>query len=449
MRFEVGLALVLALLALSPGTASTAPTHAVTASAVPATTPNSIQETSVATRSSYEQGTFWQNTSATYGTGSAVPLVPSNLSGLPRSAVFSSSLTVTAGVHGNLVPMLNITQGSGVTLANATVPYSFTVAPLISGTPVKIRIPAAYTQAGQIPMQAVYPAFFNLTQQVSFFYSKAPVWTLTNGSRENLSFQIAVPSGYSLNQTSVFVPFPSPALPNASTFNITTKLGARQTNLTTYQLVAGGVVAYLPALNATVSLNVAYAVAGITQGSTPTIPLGTVYGYGPGWFRANATWVNTRTLPWSGQIFITFNSSVYQIEPGTLTVTANLRPIVNATYSLAGGAIIILPGAVTVASGRGVVFQATFQLIGQVPRIPLCVTCSIGGTPFAWSDLIALVEALLIIYVVARGFRLRRAFAAQGATWSPFRGRESAWWAAVYAFFGILAFYLIAFYAGG
>lgn len=414
-----------------------------------ASTPNSIQETTFASRSLYAQTTFWQNGTHVYSTGSIPVTVASNISGIPRTTVYSQTLMITPSMHNGMVPMLNVSQGASVTLANATVPYSFTVSPLAASTPTTIRVPAAFTSTGSTPSVAAYPVYLNLSQQASYFVSSTPSWTLTNGSRENLSYAMQVPTGYVLNQTSVFVPFPTYALPNVTTFNITTLLGARQTNLTTYQLVSGGVWAYLPSLARNESLQVAYYVAGVTTGSTPSIPLGVIYPVSIGWYQANASWVNTRTLPWGGQFFITFNSTKYEVVPGSLTLTANLKHIVNSTYSLAGGAIIVLPGTVTVNPGRAIFFQATFELMNLVPGIRLCTSCSVGNSALTWGELASAFEGILLVVAGVWAYDLRKQFAARGARWGPFTARTRGWWAIVFVFFAVLIVYLIALLVGG
>lgn len=407
-------------------------------------TPNTIQLTTTASRSQFTQTTFWQNGTGTYTTGNVPVTVVSNLSGATVNTVYSSTLAIYTSMLNGMSPILNVTQGTGNTLVNATyvnstVPLPLTVSPKVSSTVVKIRAVAAFTRTGLRPANGSYPIFTNITQKVGYLKTNVPVWQLQNGTRENLSYGVTPPSGYILNQTSIFIPFPQGASANASSFNITTKVGAIQKNLTTYQLVNGGVYALLPGTSAATTVSVAFFALGVTTGPAVSIPLGNVYGVGGGKSGANASWINTRTLPYSGTIFITFNSSKFPIVPGTLNLTANRQWIRNNTYVLSGNAILVLPNSVTVGVGRVVVFQASFVLQGVVPSTSLCVTCP-GTGGISILDLVVVAELILLGYLFVGGRRQRNASILSGTRWKP----TDHWWAAAYAFVFILLVYLLA-----
>lgn len=416
----------------------------------PSATPNVIQQTSVAYRHYSAQGSMTQVSTPSYGTTSVWANVSTALPGVVVASVYSSSLQITASMHNGFVPMLNVSQGT-VTLANATVPYWFPITPVVSVTPVVVKVPAAFTSVGNVPPDGfTYPVYYNFSQSTTYLSTSTPVWTFTNGSRENLSYTIVPPTGYIVNQTTVFVPFPVGAYANLTTFKVTKTISAVTTNLSTYQWVQGGILALIPGTSVPVTLNVAYTVLGTATGTTPVLPIGPVYPVSGGFFQTNASWVNDRALPYAGQYYITYDSSRYSIVPGSLTLTANLKPIVNSTYALTGSSIIVLAGSVTVAVGRPVVFQATFELAGLVPHATLCVTCpAYAGASFSLGTVIGFVELVLIAFVVVRGRTVRAHGIATDSWAGMFRHGDPAWWAAVFLFSAIAGIYAVALIAGG
>lgn len=415
-------------------------------------------ESATATSSGKANRNFWQNGSAMYQTGSSLLSIPANLGGYSPTLIASDTLTITALMPNGITPMLNVTQGTSY-LANATVPYSFSVSPTVpSTTPVHVSAVAAFTAAGATPSAAKYGLWYNWSWQVTFENSSLPDWILQNGSVENLSVPVAVPTGYALTAATFTVPFPGLALPNVSTLNLTTNPTYRWhgpfVNLTTFTSSPGQgfLTAYVPSEAANATLRVHYVVLGLQTGKIPLLLMGPVSRLVSGYYSATATWINTQPLPYAGYFYVQTNRSLsYAIVPNSLNVTYDYpgHYLRNSTFTLSGNQIVVLPGSVTVYGGRVLVLTIKFLLANVPLSVGLCLTCPVGSTSVPWWALAAAWEVAWAVVagavfgqnrdvLIGRG---RYARAGQAAT-------RTFWLAVTLAVIGALVV-LLALFTGG
>jgi hypothetical protein len=269
---------------------------------------------------------------------------------------------------------------------------------------------------------------------VQFAALSAAAWTLTSGVLENLSYRVVVPAGgYTLNSTTVFVPFPAGVPISGASVGVT----LAGSNVTSVQVVAGGVYVVLPSLAASATLNVTATVSASTSGWVST-KLGPVYLYSAATnqYRANATWFNRGSLPYGGGVVVTTNLS-YPINPVGLNVSANGKWLKNGTFFLQGPLVEVLPGVVNVSGGGPLILQLTFYLAGAPPNLLACLTCAVYGTV----TLGELLEVGMLIFVVtafAGAIRAGREVRVLGIT-----KRNDLWWGSVILFFVVAGFYVV------
>jgi hypothetical protein len=385
----------------------------------PSATPTSIQQTSTASKTTASSLAFTQIGTVPYDSSTSPTSLtfPSNLSGITPTTTLSNTVTFFPQSATGLYPMLNVTQGS-TDLANVSTTYAVTVSPIYSTTVVTLHEPALWTSTGNTPSEATYTVYFNETHDVQYFIAATPTWVLANGITESLNYTVTVPTGYVVNQTTIFVPWAAGIPINGTTLNIT--LAGR--NLTTYQLVDGGVNAFIPGLSATSVLHIRYYVAPTQTGPIPVVPLGVVYYVGNGYYQANATWINTRTLPYGGILFVTTNLSETVVS-GSLTATAYFKAVRNGTYAIAGNVIEMFPGSFTARAGAVLFLQFTFRLVGALQPASIVANYDIVGNFTVGEGLIvAAIVFLLIAFAVywerRRVLRWRTALTAGVGFWS-------------------------------
>jgi uncharacterized membrane protein len=440
----VGIVMTTVGLAMLGAFAPQKPTHTGPPPAIAAAvaTAASVQQSGTAILWAHYQTVFYQNTTAMYGAGSNPVYVPSDLAGAAYGSVLLSNLLLVFSMHNGYVPMTNVTQGTA-NLANATVPYSFSVSPAVSATPVKVRIPAAFTSTGATPAVAHYPVYLNATTEVSYILDSSANWTFRNGTTDNLTYSVTPPAGYYLNSTTTFVPFPIGTPVNTTTLNIT--LGSVAFH--NYQYDAGGVYLFTTGSTTAQTFHVRFKLLPTTVGlKAPAIPLGYVYELGNGQYQANASWVNPYTVPYGGLIVITTNLS-YTIASGSLAVTANGKTLGNASFVLAGETVQILAGAVSVNPSAPIVFQLTFKLVGVPPSLNVFDSTRLGDTGATVGDLLAALGIILIFMVFVEMFSNRKRHAYRGHEvgglgWSV-RNATRVWWIFVYLFVADVFLYVV------
>lgn len=402
----------------------------------PQATPPSIQQIGTAILTSHYTSTFYQNGSGMYHTGSKPIKIPSDLASAAYTSLISSTLTLTFALHSGYVPMTNVSQGAR-TLANATVPYSYTVNPAISATQVIAKIPAVFTAAGATPSVGMYPVYLNTTTEVNYLLSSPTAWVLGNGTVEKLAYSIVPPTGYTMNSVTTFVPFPLGVPANLTNFSVKDN----HANLTTFQLVSGGVYIFTTGSSTTQSLVVKFAVLPSLSGPTPSIELTHIHSISGGRYQGNATWVNNYTLPYNGLIVISTLKETNAIIAGTLIVQANGKTIQPTSVAISGNTVQVLPGRLVVNPGKVAVFTLTFKVYGVAPRLSLFDSSTLGTSAITLGELLLVIEVFLIGVIIVEFSRNRRANV--GWTWET---ASRPWWLAVYAFLAVAAVYGILYY---
>lgn len=391
-------------------------------------TPVSIVETATAISNGSATRTFYQNGTSTFAAASSLLVIPFTFGSYTVTQVLSADLAVRVGMPKGITPMLNVTQPGGPVkyLANGTVPYLFDVAPSITGGVVDVRAKAAFLPNGTTPSIGTYGLWFNWTETVRYENTSKPIWTLTNGSKENLSVPVTIANGgptWAIQDVLFVVPYAVQAYPNITTLNVSTSAGyvyhGVYTNLTTYTTSPGNgfLNAYLPYVAANRTLRISYLLVGVTNGVNIPIPiliLGPATRLASGFYEASASWVNIYALPYAGTFYIDSNQSItFNIVPSSLNVTQNGHVIRNNTFALAGNQIVILAGSVTVGGGRPVLFDLKFQLYAVPAQVGLCASCTIGNSSVPWWVVSALFMAVMlgiagVLFVEHRGVLIRK-----------------------------------------
>lgn len=412
-------------------------------------TPQMIQTDTVAYKTASMKGTFWQNGSAVYNTGSAIGTIPTTLSPVTPASVYSYHLTAVPsfGADTGTDPQIgtfNFTQGSG-TLVNLSITSYYIVNPAPASSVVKAKVPSAYTSNGGTPSVAQYPFWLNYSIEAHYLQTSSPTWTLKNGSTENLSYVLAPPTGFQLNQSYVTVPLPIGVNANQSTLTVQKTVGSTTSNVSTYYFAGGAVVVLVPGANAATTVKLLYTAQGQTIGATPIIQLGPVAQNPTGLFEGTASWINPSAVPWGGEIIIQTNQTVGgQIVPQSLNVTANHLYLRNNTFVVAGNSIVILPGSVTVWGGRVMVFDVKFAMTGLAPSLGFCLTCGVFGPgSVPWSVILLTVEFLLAGTTFVRAVQIRNVRIATHGLGFTLRHGDHIFWSAFYLFFFVLVIILI------
>ena len=177
------------------------------------TTPALIQENGVMVHDFSQSLSWTQSGSGEFaGSGTSGSFIQ-NLT-VPYTSIVSSLATMKFAASGN-IPMVNVTQST--TLLNATIPYAFVVGPTVGKQSVTDRVVALFQPSGGVVAAGTYPVSVGVQQSTEFADTSVPSWTYS-GLNATLNYTVDVQSGWSLNQSTVFLPFPSV---NVTTVNVT------------------------------------------------------------------------------------------------------------------------------------------------------------------------------------------------------------------------------------
>jgi len=389
----------------------------------------------------------WQNGTGTYQFASRPFVVPFDAGGLALSNYSLAQLTFLYQFPGAISPMVNVSQSGSsrctilVNCWNVTTAYSFVVYPAVSSTPVTAKIAAAFNPNGTTPATGLYSVPVVAQTQLQFSIFSSQTWSVYAGTNVNVSYTVSVPSGYTLNFTEVYIPWPGNLTVNETSLNVT--LGGNQ--LTSLQTTAGGFYAIISGIGTTETLKATAKIAATTVGGWQQVPMGKAGFDGDGqqqW--SNASWVNPSTYPYGGGFLLTTNYS-YAVNPASLNVSVNGKFLKSSTFLLAGTIIEILPGTLLIAGGHVFTVQLKFLFLGAPPVYTASLTTALIGT-FTVGDLLLTSLVLLAIYIAVEattesaGGRRRRKLRVTLA------GQSNGFWSAVFLFLFaliILAYFII------
>lgn len=383
----------------SPAPATTIPAAEAVTPATSTTVGVQVTETSseVASFTSYEP--LWHNTTTTNASNAFT--FPANMTLYPSTSSFTATLTVSAGAY---LPVLKVSQGTSV-LLNSTVTGQVSVTPTASTTPLTVKVLQLFQETGAAVATGTYHVWVNVTETGYLSFSTFVVW-----AQEPLNFTLvykwSAPYDFALNQTAVFVPFPSGVSVNYTSVSVA--------NATTPQTAYAGVYAYNTSLAADKSLTftVVFAPYPIVSGPAVLVTM-TKPKLEPGSttvYTATGNWSNGFNLPYEG-IYILSTGFAYTIDPSSVTLVENTITMLASHYTVGNNnTIVVVPGTLTVAKGGGVVFTLTFSSLAAPPEGSVIGTGGValfpvGTASFTVSDLLLalmLGGALYLAWGVSR-----------------------------------------------
>ncbi len=380
-----------------------------------ATSPTSVtvQLNGTATQTLQQKQVMTQTGNGQYQlTGSILSFSsPGNLSVYGATSIGAFSILFNAQVntsaHGLVTPVLNIAQGTTV-FVNGTVLPQVLVSPKVSTTAVSEKVVSLFEgNGGVVPAGgSPYTVFVNTTATAAVQLNLPETW-VQNSSTLSLNVSVTPPLGMSLNQTTVFFPFPTGVSLNYSSVNV--YLGK---TLQIAQVAEGGVYLYVSSIapGSTDFVNVFVHPLPTQAGPAPEMRLTNYTSVANGYYQAGASTTNTRVVSAYNGIFL-FDTSFTApwggtgyIDPNTLTIWANGRVVSNSSIAISGTTITILPLVLIVNAGVTEVFQIQFKFlstppIGQIYRSSGFL--SYGGATITWGELLAGLAAVTLISLVA------------------------------------------------
>ena len=348
------------------------------------TTPALIQENGVMVHDFSQSLSWTQSGSGEFaGSGTSGSFIQ-NLT-VPYTSIVSSLATMKFTASGN-IPMVNVTQST--TLLNATIPYAFVVGPTVGKQSVTDRVVALFQPSGGVVATGTYPVSVGIQQSIEFADTSVPSWTYS-GLNATLNYTVDVQSGWSLNQSTVFLPFPSV---NITTVNVTLEGKAWGQ----YIEEQNGVLVTIPTLTSSEYVKVILGFAPNSEGIV-VLNLGnpTYNGVSE---QVTISYVDNKAA-YAGAYLFTDNYT-YSINAGSINISASGKYVPAVDIVTIGNYIEILPGAVTVLSGRAVVFTLKFTFQNAPPSLSLTLGSTLGPVTVG-GILITGMLALLAFAIVA------------------------------------------------
>ncbi len=349
-----------------------------------------IQVTGVASQYQTFSGTFWQNGSSTYQTGSTPWSFPVNFTNY--TALTYSAFSIGVSVANILQPMVHVQQGTKV-LLNNTGTGTFTVYPTSTANLVT-TLPAANQSGGGTPNTGAYPVLEAAQLITEYQTLRTSTWALS-GTTESQSFTLSSPKGVWLNQTDVFLPFPLPLSVNYSTVSVSVG-----TNSYSYvQVTSNGVYIADPSLapSTSIEFKATFTVAPTESGASPVLIISnfTNSGTSPS-YAAYTVWVNHLYPLWGGIYTIEFNFG-YTPDPSSLNITVNGHVINSDQYLVSGNIITILPLVWTTPMNG----TASFKFLFNLPSAPVQSHTSIATSVSFFGVTFTIGELLLFLIGVS------------------------------------------------
>ncbi len=417
----------------------------------PSLTPSAIvspaafaQLTSTANENLKRVTVFHQNNSGVFGGSSTIATFPNNFTSNLYSSIGSFVESFTVTTSNGYFPQVNFTQGSTV-VTNATVSLPFTLQPPAFAPALKMRVVETYSSQAALPGNGAYTITSLASQAIIFSLNTQFNWTQSASAFAG-TYTLSAPTGYQLNSSQVFLPFPATANVNYSTVNVT----VNGTSIHTFQVQTGGVYVNWAALGAGYNATIR-----VGFQSLPTItgvaPVLTASGYAllnQTYFQLNVSWSNTLGNTYAGVFLIVANFSG-QLNPATITVINGNRLLPSGASYLTGNTLTILPQVVTVPVAGTVSFYVDFQFYGAPPRYTInsATPCLTLGASVLTCGALTGAGALLMPVVLLVGWlsdtRLSRNADVRMFTREAFRNNPRFTYSVVFLMLVFAAAYLL------
>lgn len=336
-------------------------------------------------------GTYWQNGTMEYQSGASPWTFPIGFTNYSALTYIAFGLAVS--INSTLEPMVNVKQGTS-TLLNNTGTGTFVVYPPNGSQSLHVTVPTAFLPGGGIPPDNMTYPLVDRAQLVLDYQSTQSSSWVVSGKQDTESFTLSAPTGYWLNQTTIYLPFPSSTDVNYTSVTVT----SGGNDYSYVQLTAGGVYISDPVLSRGSSIKFVVSFSP-TPTEVGTAPLLIVTNYtkntasGPT-YAASATWVNHLYPLWGGMYLIEMDIP-YAIS--SVNVTENGRALSVGSFLVSGNIITILPLVIVTPMNGTASFHLEFDLPSAPPLASITVTSS--GSLLGVS--VSLGDALIAVIVVS------------------------------------------------
>jgi len=364
--------------------------HASTAAAIQPASLQQEQVYGIASEFNTFYGLYWQNGTSEYDSGSSPWSYPVNFTSY--SDLTYSSFQIGVSVKNFYQPMVVVSEG-GTILLNNTGTGTFVVQPPLDTASIHVNVPAAFYPGGGIPAIGFYGMSEVGLLTIDYQTASPSTWA-QSGTAETESLTLSAPTSVWLNQTTMYLPFPTPLAVNYSSASVT--VNGNPYDYT--QVTTNGIYVTDPNLapGTSITFVATYSPSPTEVGNGPLVVINnfTSSGTSPT-YSAVGTWINHIATLWGGIYIIVLNVP-YTMDPGSVNISINGHYLKATSYLVSGNVVTILPLVyVTPLNGTD-----TFRLLFNLPTAPPSASLTVGSSTSFFGITISFGELLVGLIAV-------------------------------------------------